>query len=433
MNSALTVKNPDALMRRLGYIESLMCVMHESMNGTTQAVQLLQIAGMYDFALVVKAARLLFEQYELLQCNIKKIDNDYYFEKSVQFNQINIKQVVIDDENAWLSLFSSETNMPLTASSSLWRLLVIVGPAFDEYRILFTCHHAIIDNDGMYAIATKFLSYFDALLSNRTVVNKTGGEVPPPIDSFLRLSLENPILAPLYIGPAYTQRATVENRSTQCVHGHLDADEHHKLQMFCAKEKIKIHSLLGAALYKAAYKAGIVKSQIPFKTAVSLRVFPSLLRCKASQLGCYVSVAETPMTIQDKNILGLALEYEGALRNCIVKRCLTNVRFETASLKLAVDAQKENKHFVHGIGITNLGEVEVPVEFENFSLVNYIPIVNRVAGNFVFVLHAYSFRGVMNFSFVYADPLINKVKIERVRDLFVAQLSSLVSKNPQLV
>lgn len=421
-------------VRRLGYLETIMCLMHDCINGTTQAVQLLQITGRYEFSFVVEAARLLFEHYELLQCKIKKIDGDFYLDKTVDFGQIEIKQVVLEnDKNAWKPLLKAATDVPLSASHSLWRLLAIEGPAADEHRIVVTCHHSIIDNEGMYVIATQFLTYLDALLSKKTIADNKVERVPPAIDNFLRSRTTVRDTEPPHWQMPYIKPIPLEHRSTGCVHGHLGANEHRRLQTFCGRERINIHSILGAALCFATVEAGLAQSPVHFKTAVSLRVFAPMLGHSTSQLGCYISVADTPIVTRGKDLLDAAAEYESSLLKYIVERCLEKRNVNTESLRTMIDKLKENDCFAQGVGVTNLGEVKVPTEFENFYLEDYVPIVNRVAGNYVFVLHVHIFRGTMFFTFVYADPLVDKDTIKKVRDVFLARLASVVGTEVRFV
>lgn len=415
--------------RKLGNIETQMAVMHDVMNGTTQGSQITTLRGKIDFYALKEAAATIFWKYALLRCAIEKIDEALWFVEHDEFSRIEISAVSIANAQEWEYFYLTELGKVLNQSRALWRVTLVSGPAKDEFRIVFTCHHAIIDGSGFYVLINELLAIVEkTMLGIIDSPDQVG--MPEAIDEYLL-----PANAELYTDSTqcgaipYTRYASLSERRTRVAYRTTIQDQYERFEHRCKMDGINVNSALSAIIALASHAVNICMSPVSFKTAVSLRERVSTKPGYENKLGCYIAVADTAIEVAGKSVREIALNYEKKLFTYIVKNCLRRRDTDLTAIQIKVMSLDERKLFPQGIGITNLGKADLITQYKNFCIVDYEGINNRVAGNVAFVFHIVVLNATLKIKVVYPEPLIEDERIEQLCDSFMQHLASYAQGN----
>jgi hypothetical protein len=296
-------------------------------------------------------------------------------------------------------------------------LTLISGPGRHDKRIVFVCHHVIIDANGFHSVTEDLLVFLDKIFDCLDV-SFDREDMPPAIDDFLF-----PHTSPSYeehtacIPIKYANYVALEYRQTHFLRSSLKAADYLLLKQKCETEKISVNSIFSAALSLAACSSGLAQSPVSFKSAVSLRNYAVAGGASKNKMGCYIAVADTALHVDGKAIKDIANEYQKNLMTYILKNCFRRKIFEYESLLISIKKMKEKTDF-NGFGITNLGNVDFRMRFNNFSLLDSYVLTNRVAGNYAFALQIGEFRGGVRFIYGYAHPLVDGRCIGRISEAF---------------
>jgi hypothetical protein len=83
--------------------------------------------------------------------------------------------------------------------------------------------------------------------------------------------------------------------------------------------------------------------------------------------------------------------------------------------------------FQYGIGVTNIGRVNLQAHSEPFSITCFSFCTGRQWGDWMILLHTATVENTLYFCFCFAEPLISREVVDLIADQVVSQLSSMNS------
>jgi NRPS condensation-like uncharacterized protein len=407
-------------VRPLSGIEILMSCMHGEMRGTAQATQVLDIDGTLDAVSLVQSAHDLFNEFPVLAGCIRESEGQIYFYVGVDFSSIPIKFEQASDPQLEADLLSSIVDTPLPQEKFLWKMTIFTGNRTRNYRVAMTFHHAILDGHGLSVVGTRFLHYLDNRI-NKEEITVTPREFPQAINDFLTPKKDIPI-STAKKSLAHYVNASINNRQTKWKTLVLDSQVRERLENRTKADRLKINAIFAAALGKSLVDTKLYESPVELKNAVSLRIFEGTQDQKSSNLGCYMSVSNTLLDTNGREVAEIAKGYEVGLLKDTLKRSLAKIQYSFADVTAHILRNLENDTFIGGAGITNIGDISIPTHYRSFVLSDYFTTVNRTGGNYAVVVHCYSFNNRLMVQFVYPAPIMSEKKINDLVSAFYTNL-----------
>lgn len=412
-----------ATVRPLEGIEVAMAAMHQYQFGTTQATQCLYLSSDFTMEQISSSVRYLYSKFQFLRCSIIADEDSYYFQENVGLDDIEVLQYSVGHSQLD-DLIYELCDRPLNQENSLWRIARI--ELEDINLIVMSVAHAIVDNEGMYTLAHEFLSCLDAIRCGNPLALPENNIVSKPINHYLKTKSDKPNVSFEFKKLEHKCVVARRERKTNSVLKQIDNASLDDIKSFANVAKIKMNSLLAASLCFASKNSPLDMSVIEFNTAISLRAVAQGEERNPPVLGCYIGVSSLPIDIHGcEDVVSLAKSYQKNLVNDIVKSRMEKLSVKRENVESFALRINESGEFIQGMGITNLGEVNIPENYSTFTIDNYFSIVNRTAGNLSVVLHCYEFRQKLYLNFVYANPLVEKTTIENLANSMVAILASL--------
>ncbi|OZG74158.1 hypothetical protein BTA51_03820 [Hahella sp. CCB-MM4] len=406
----------DTRQRKLGLIETQMASMHELARGTTQGSEMIAIRGRFPYQVLVKAAELLFRKYAILQCAVSTHDGDYWLVQHGEFDRIGIRQEVLSNVDKCWQYYEEAINEPLAADYALWRILLLSSPDGAEHRLIVTCHHVMIDPAGYDELLRDLLGFMDALLEGENLLPGQVG-IPTAVDEYLS---DKPSELDTSDTPcpviSYQRNTELENRKTKVSTIVLDAREYHALDLQCRNNGVSVSNYLAGLFLCQARKEGLAGKAVVLRTAVSLRSRVKSQRDYLNQLGCYLSMVDTPLEFgQAPKPTQIAKTYQNTLFPRIFHNCYRKKNTETGRIRQEVKSLLNAEGFVHGLGLCHRGQIDVDHQYCNFMVTDYDAVTSSLAGDIACELHILQFNGGLKCSLVYTWPLVSHERIEAMR------------------
>ncbi len=410
-------------LRPLGAVESAMAALHEQ-GGTTQTSSMIELTGPMSTAVLKKAAQHLQLCHPVLQAVIAEHEGALHFVQPVMTPILAIRSVPISKGKCeWESELEAELNLPIDPTISLWKLALLHNEEARTHTLILTCHHALVDAVSLVVLLTELLHIADALFDGRALPWQPR-EMAKPVDNFLQGDAAT-VAMPLQIeGPAYEQHAPITARHTAVCFDQFDSTQLAQINTSARIHEVSLNSWLAAALLLAAQHIGL-GSQLRINSAVSMRerTHPAIGN---AALGCFIRVAPCEFDLLGRDLTQVARTYHAAM-----KEQLSGIGTRLPSpdfLNLRANAQRlaQATKFVQGIALTNHGRVQFPA-LTHFSVLRYLNVANRCAGNFAVALHATTHAQTLTLCFTYPVPLISTHTIVRLR----ASLRALLTSNPE--
>ena len=410
------------MKRKLGQIETAMSVMHSAADGTTMGAKIILLTGEMTFGALKKGAECVFDKYAGLRCSIQREDEMLHFVEHAEFDRVALRQVHAANDQEWESLEFDEVHAALDSSTALWRVTLLTSQNAKQHKIIFVCHHAIIDAAGANQIIEDLLNFADKHIDGAPILFVPVG-MPPAVDDFLLTNGSSPAAEGVSCESIpYSAYVAIEDRRTHFLFSKLSAENFALLKSKCEKSRISVNSIFTAALSMAACSTAMATSPVAFKTAVSLREYATSRGASEDALGCYLAVADTALDIHGNALQSIALEYQKKLMSYTLKNCFKKRDFSLDGIVNAVGNAKQS-HSFNGFGITNLGKVDLTGSHKHFSLQGNYSLTNRLAGNYAFALQVSEFRDQVEFIYAYVQPLLDREAMERLSDAFNGHLA----------
>ena len=399
-------------VRKLGAIEMRMALFHGNLNGSTQGTQAIFFMAKVSNEQFEMAAKYLYEHYVALQCAIKKIDDDLWFYRSAAFVDIPVRHLQLEMSGDINTVISECVDQSIDASHALWRAQLVSIGHDGQQVFLFSAHHAIIDANGMHDLANRFFQILSAILCGEPLPTLPLIDFPLAVDELLQIN-SPPAVAPLVEPRPHDEFCPIHYRRTGWQFVTLEQEQMAALHKALQADNIKLHSLISAALCQALHAQGVVAAHCNFGTAVSLRFLQDANPAYANPLGCYMSIASTPLDVDD-NLVDFARKYDRELMHKIFTSCLNKVETNYADFAAATHKIAQLENFSQGAGITNMGHINITESYPGIEISDYLMLANRVSANFSIVAHCYDFLGKQQIGLVYPKPCLADDVVARV-------------------
>jgi hypothetical protein len=422
------------VIRPLGAIESKMWAFHKNLNGSTQGTQVIDFESSLTEKYFFRAIEKLYDSYVALQVSIKKVDGTLSFVRDVSFSKVKVEYIIFDSLNKRNEVISEYLDTPLTADENLWKVALLRKENTSNFSLVFSAHHAIIDANGMHDLADTLFDYIDQLLDGTDIIAKPVSSFPKPVDDLLHDIPTTNNADPGCITPHYTI-SDIQARTTGWQNTKISKERFICLNENLEKKGIKFNALISSAMCLASEKLKIMKSPFNYGTAVTLRFLQDSHSQYSNPLGCFMSIATNTVDTQNHDLISLAKRYDKDLMFKIMTSSLAKEKIDIEQIKDATKNLSLSENFSQGIGITNMGKVNITTHRKNIVIHDYSMLASRVAANFAFVTHCYELNGVLNISVVYAKPSLPdklvkellKTAIELINN-FIEETNSLPEK-----
>lgn len=403
--------------RKLGFWESVLCILHDELYGTGIIFNAMHIKGRIDLALLKKALQTLFNKHPLLRATIEKRSDGYYFKLNAEFKKIPIQTIERKNGQTVETLIETELRNEFPTDSYLWRAFLIQSSDLnDSYNeIVFTFHHAIADGLSCVYFIHDLLTDYHQAYENK-IIPSDALPLLDPVEKLIDKKLfekTEEIKSSIPLTSYYYQKyAPLGQRTTKNIYRILASNYLQSLIKTCRARKLKINSAFNAAMLLAAYEMEKKALNLSLLTPVNLRN-----RCQPKvgleNFGCYISTVTTEFeNIHNKNqFWELALDYETKLMSRIetlsdLPTELDMKHKEELSTLLSIDDADTRNHFTSGFVVTNKGYLDFPSQYGPLELLAYYTSSSRQAGDIVINLSITSMLDKSFLCFTYAYPLI---------------------------
>lgn len=411
-----------APVRKLSGIETRMAIFHNNLQGSTQGTQIIGIECALSAHLLGVALRHLYDKYVPLQCSIQQIGGELQFCHGVPFEAVPIRVIDAQPGIDLEAIAGDEVDQPLDAASVLWKVAAVLDSRGTAHKIVMTAHHAIIDASGMSALARSLFEIIDSLIVRGAWVTDAVSPFPLPVDDLLR-EPKGASVAALPAAPRrHDQVCRLAGRRTGWKALVLDRQQLAVLVARADAERVKIHSVFSAAMCLAIEDIALLEAPIDFHTAVSLSFLRANHPGYANELGCFMAIASGAIDAREQTVSALAKKYGSELLRNIMTTCVQKSPVDTVQLEAATRKLAGLDLFAQGVGITNLGVIDIPGSYEALAVTEYMMLANRVAGNFAVVAHCYEFAGRQYINFVYPKPILADAAVTALSAAFARRL-----------
>lgn len=411
------------MRRELGSIETLMSLSHKYFMGATQAMPVITLDREIEIKDLREAVYHLVRMHESLRCVIKLDNAKFRFEPiSISRNMIesHVTECTSDSKDETRRIIDIELNKPVDSDYLLWRITLISCKENGKSKLLFSCHHAVIDTQSMTEILRDFLSILDSVRNNML------GPVdlvtfPCAVDEYLDDG--EPDLSPVNITSVVHEKiAEIDKRKTQYIEGFFDTKETHYIEDKCSKHGLRLNSLIAGSLCRACVKSGMAIQPVAISSAVSVRDWSSSF--KQENMGCYIGVAQNQIGSDIDDIESYSTEYQKKLVASMLSECLVRNTYSLNDLIKYFKEERSSTSFKKGIGISNLGEIGINPRLKSFNVVGYLPLTNRNNGTYPVVLHAWIFESKLHYMFMFTSPLVSEKSVKVAEENFLKTMRS---------
>lgn len=396
--------------RALGQIETSMALMHE-LNGSTQTASLLSFAGALPQAQLLRAAETLHSRHPMLRSRIIEQAQALHFKVDVPFSQIKVQSQPLPAGQTPAELLQRQLDNVLNPHRQLWRLVLLSTPDHNQHHLLLTCHHAISDAASLVQLLGELLQLCE---SQQLGTPFDGQEVPlaAALDYHQDLATQLPPACETPPPLPFAQTEPLAHRRTGVHRLLLDGHTSNQLQRLAKTHGLSLNALLAGALLEAASELELGE-QIRINSAVSLRR-RAARPISAQTIGCFIGVASHCLPVAGRSLLHLAADYQRQLQASLPAQSLRQPAQSLESLRVRSHALRSQAGFLHGIALTNHGEIGFP-QYRYFRLLDYANAASRVAGNFAVALHVTRFAAALSLCFTFPLPLMDEARINRLQ------------------
>ncbi len=414
--------------RQLGLWESICALTYDLHHGTFNTCICINLQGSLNFDLLSRALNKLFLKHPLLHATINlKEDGYYYLHLNAEFNNIPIEQKVLQKENAatYLDYFAQGVNKNLQPELYLWKTLLLTVAETEDHYLLISFHHSIIDGISQRTFINDLLSFYKELaLGNDAPV--TPLTLLPSIEKMLpgrvtwqkyNANMKEVIqkYGPVLLLPYSKPFSSPEQIETKVILCDIEESLTQKLIAKCHQDRIKVHSILSAALFLAAEKVEETVNGMSIYHAINLRKL-AIPQVSDENIGCFVDAV---LTIHQHFPLNLSLLARIIEHQLIENRALIGIpppNFDMAMLRKQAqhynDTVSAHQYFSFGLCISNWGQVTFKEQFGSLKLLSIHRSTGLEAGYYPTSLHIATINNQIQGAFSYAEPFFSQQRAE---------------------
>jgi hypothetical protein len=428
-----SLKTEAVPLRRLGFAEVRMHLMHQLLHATTQGAAVLRLRGPLRAEAFRSALAGLMQKHEILQAEIERIEDALWFCKRGSFMPLPFLALRREDDEHWRRVLEQENSRPLCQDTGWWRIILLVSPegAAPAHELILLAHHAIIDGAATCTL-------FDQLLSEAAAASAVNGNghdyrpLAPCAEDLCSHGLSWEEFEARQAAMArgsdrvelvrYARRAPFDARVTRVLPFSLSLQTSEQLLERSRNARVSLNSYVSAIFLSAVKLASPDRSRFVLATALSLRPL-----CGAGlpvdALGCYLSVVSTTHDIPDAraSVVPLAKEHQSAILSAAVAYARNPERVDLDQLSASMASLADADRFVNDMGLTFL-EASLQPRYGSIELQAFYGSANRTAGNVAAVLQVVRMNGRLHCTLNYTSPLQSDAWARHVADEVVRLL-----------
>ncbi len=434
--------------RTMGLTESYSKICHDHANCTTNLVGMIQLTGPLTADRIQQALTLMQKRHPVLRAFIANSDkkNDHL---EIDDQPVTLPFHIISQEskNQWMDIVEQSIGTPFTQNDHyLWRLTLLNNKEdkTSTHTLIVTFLHSI--SDGL-SVGTFFSELLDYLSQGQVPSLQDIKSLPflPPVEHMLKNTTswtdfltKNMLKFSEFITlnklNTYEKFVPLEQRFTKLVYSEIDESTLDKLLLMCRNENTTLTGLLTATLALAVYNVTVKPNssrklkQLTF-TPVSTRKYcdPEI---NNDQMGCFVNFYQTKHIINKKqNLWKLARSYKHQLDKAIEdpgnmppKQFSKNILVKSLA---SFNSGLTKNIFTYGIGVTNIGRIELPLQSNSLQVTKFYFGTNRNLGDWLTLLHVATVENRLFLSFCHAVPLLSETAATKIADEVVSILRNI--------
>ncbi|MDP7070863.1 MAG: condensation domain-containing protein [Phycisphaerales bacterium] len=151
-------------VRPLGFWEATTAINARRCLGASTMVILGEGRGPLDESTFRRAAHLLFNRQEILQCRLSEGDPLPAFVRDVRFEDILITTQPAETEQELVAIWEQLLHEELPDRRRLWEARFAPTNAGDRWRVFFKIHHTVADGRSMSGMLNQFIELAAAVL-----------------------------------------------------------------------------------------------------------------------------------------------------------------------------------------------------------------------------------------------------------------------------
>lgn len=423
--------------RKLGYWESVLCLLHDRLLSTGTIMTMSQIDGRLDVDIIRQVVDLLMQRHPLLCAALSEKEDGYHFELTATPSSVPITVYSRIDDTHWQLLVEQQLLEPIDTNQAMWRVVLLQSDNQEEQQneLIFLIHHAIADGLSCVHLNAQCLDYYQRL----SVGEQVTVDSLPFYDAVERLldcaqlpdhqhaGQEAVTPTPFY----YQQVVPLAERRTKNIYRTIEDEELATFVSACKQKSYSINAVLNAIMLIVVSEMKRDTIDLTLLTPVNLRSYCEP-KITLDDFGCYISCVTTqhPDVDFDDDVWQLAADYSEQLQEQIANldqlpTDLPKERLEQQSQLLRCHDAQTRTEFPAGFVVTNKGRIDVPVEYGELTWRQYFTTSSRRAGDIVVNLSVTTIHKKMFLCFSYTKPLLTDEWVERLVDRFVTRCASL--------
>lgn len=400
------------IIRRLGFGELRMHLMHTRLGGTTQGALGLRLHGALDLERLVHAADAVKARHALLDVVIVEHEGEPCFARGTGERAHVVVHRPSPAPASVREAMVAENERVLEPERGTWRLAVFPHPGPEPvHDVVLVMHHAILDARGTDLVLDELLR----LCAGETLAPV---EAPSPVPeaaesacattwSWERFCAAQAAVAERVaaIGvPKHRRHAPMPERRTVVDGFVLDERAGLALRERAAAIGASVGAMLCAALLAAVRAHSPERQRFAAFTAVSLhRLCPSV---REDQLGCYLSVVPTfhELASEEVAVGPLALEHQAALHRSFLAHGRPPADHPTPQVRASFERLAGIDTFTHDVGFTH-AQSRLRTRYGELRVGDVHVAARRTLGNVTIVAHALELGDRISLTVCHTVPL----------------------------
>jgi NRPS condensation-like uncharacterized protein len=432
--------------RELGMLETYVKFFYEEANGTTGVTAVIQLAGPLTADLIKRGLLLLQKRHPLLRATLSQSKSGrdcFEIDKEPLEMPLNIQNRVGSEQ--WIQIYERQLNETfISRQRYLWHLTALLDDSKEgNHELIASFHHTIIDGQSLGNFFCDLLSYLQALSNGET----TEIESLPMMPNFEQLQDKmvgwNKYLQKSEAGfkqlldikddlYPYENNPPLFERQTKVICDESGKSQLERMVSRSRENNTTLTSLLYAALLLALYQVKGEEDGHSGRHQITVTPVDMRSRCSpviaSDVIGSYVSVVTTVHHVETNTPLwDLARSCGEQIKKGVGEQAYYPKAFDRETfleiLRGMGKGPLEGKFFL-GIGITNYGLLDLPLEFGPFHVNKFHSGATRHAGDWLMLLHTASVGGKLCYDFCYEVPLLSEKTAGKIVETFFSILQS---------
>lgn len=389
-----------------------------------------QIKGCLREEILRQALDLIQQRHPRLNSHIIDSSEGFRFQ-SEETSPIPLQIIINFETNCWQKIVVDELNTKIDSDRVLMRTILIKPTENSETNYLITTgNHAIIDAISGIYLHSEILKYCQSIVINNRIPQISELSDIGSLDELIaNVATNKPELKRLgktidFIKPE--QIVPHQQRTCRLIHKQLHNQLTTQIINSCKEKSITVHSAICSAMMLAL--AGEInkknqdlyfscRSSVDMRKRLNPPISDEHIAMMVSALTSFHSLNE------NTSFWDLAREVSQQIKE----------RLETDEIyNVILNYQKGTEYLLDhpesvpfSIFVTNIGKVTIPFDYEPFEIKEISYALSTTVMGSVFAVAISTFQERMNLNFIFAEPLLNQVTVERLIEKTLIHLNHL--------